>query len=62
MPFTAPVAEFRFLFDHVLGYARLAETETFAEAGNDTAEVFAKIKIGPPPPPQGTMGTGSPTG
>ncbi|MCC0080481.1 MAG: acyl-CoA dehydrogenase [Rhodobacter sp.] len=38
MPFTAPVAEFRFLFDHVLGYARLAETETFAEAGNDTAE------------------------
>ncbi|GAB4267648.1 MAG: acyl-CoA dehydrogenase [Pararhodobacter sp.] len=40
MPYTSPVAEFRFLFDHVLGYARLAETELFAEAGDDVTDAI----------------------
>jgi Acyl-CoA dehydrogenases len=40
MPYAAPVADIRFLLDKVLGYDRLAETETFAEAGADVTEAI----------------------
>ena len=32
MPYRAPVTEFRFLFDHVTGFGRLARTDRFADA------------------------------
>ncbi len=38
MPYRAPVAEFRFLLDHVVGFAALAATDRFAEATPDTVE------------------------
>ena len=40
MPYAAPVSEFRFLLDHVVDYAQLAETDTFAEAGPDVTEAI----------------------
>ncbi len=40
MPYKAPVSDFRFLFDHVVGYDQLAATETFAEAGSDVTEAI----------------------
>ncbi|PTX05212.1 acyl-CoA dehydrogenase [Pararhodobacter aggregans] len=40
MPYAAPVADIRFLLDKVLGYDRLAATETFAEAGADVTEAI----------------------
>ncbi|MFN4101739.1 MAG: acyl-CoA dehydrogenase family protein, partial [Pararhodobacter sp.] len=40
MPFASPVADVRFLLDKVLGYDRLAATETFAEAGPDVTEAI----------------------
>jgi acyl-CoA dehydrogenase len=40
MSYKAPVSDFRFLFDHVVGYDRLAETEVFAEAGRDVTEAI----------------------
>jgi len=40
MPYTSPVAEFQFLFDHVLGYSQLSQTELFSEAGNDVTEAI----------------------
>jgi acyl-CoA dehydrogenase len=40
MPFNAPVSEVRFLFDHVLDYAALAETDLFAEAGPDMTDAI----------------------
>jgi acyl-CoA dehydrogenase len=40
MTYKAPVSDFRFLFDHVVGYDRLAETELFAEAGPDVTEAI----------------------
>ena len=40
MSFTAPVADIRFLLDQVLGYDRLSETETFAEAGADVTDAI----------------------
>ena len=38
MPYRAPVSEIRFLFDHVLGFHQLAETDLFADATPDTVE------------------------
>ena len=38
MTYRAPVAEMRFLLEHVLGAGRLAETERFAEATPETVE------------------------
>ena len=38
MSYRAPVAEMRFLLEHVLGAGRLAETERFAEATPETIE------------------------
>ena len=40
MPYIAPVSEHRFLLDHVLGYAEIAQTERFAEAGPETVEAI----------------------
>ncbi|MCC5986390.1 MAG: acyl-CoA dehydrogenase [Pararhodobacter sp.] len=40
MPYKAPVSEFRFIFEHVVGYGSLAETERFAEAGPDVTEAI----------------------
>ena len=40
MSYKAPVSDFRFLFDHVVGYDRLAATGTFAEAGPDVTEAI----------------------
>ncbi|HSF64883.1 MAG TPA: acyl-CoA dehydrogenase family protein, partial [Paracoccaceae bacterium] len=43
MPYRAPLSEYRFLMDHVLGYARVAGTPLFAEAGAETvAAVLAE--------------------
>ena len=38
MPYRAPVKEFRFLFDHVVGYGDVTATPRFAEAAGDTTE------------------------
>ena len=38
MPYRAPVKEFRFLFDHVVGYGDVTATERFAEAAGETTE------------------------
>ncbi len=32
MPYRAPVSEFRFLFDHVVGLDQVTATDRFAEA------------------------------
>ncbi|MFN3953651.1 MAG: acyl-CoA dehydrogenase [Pararhodobacter sp.] len=40
MSFKAPVSDFRFLFEHVIGYSRLSGTELFAEAGADVTEAI----------------------
>ena len=40
MPYRAPIAEFQFLFDHVVGFAQVAGTEGFAEATPDTVEAI----------------------
>ena len=40
MPYRAPVSEFRFLFDHVVGLDEVAATERFAEATPDTVEAI----------------------
>jgi acyl-CoA dehydrogenase len=40
MSYRAPVAEMRFLLDHVLGAGRLAATERFAEATPETVEAI----------------------
>ncbi len=37
MPYRAPVDEFRFLLEHVVGYGQVAATERFSEAGPETA-------------------------
>ncbi len=38
MPYRAPVSEFRFLFDHVVGFDQVAATDRFAEATPETVE------------------------
>ncbi|MBS8226800.1 acyl-CoA dehydrogenase [Vannielia litorea] len=40
MPYTAPVDEFRFLLNHVVGYGRVTETERFAEAGGEMVDAI----------------------
>jgi len=35
MPYTAPISEIQFLFDHVVGFDRVAQTACFAEATPD---------------------------
>ena len=38
MPYRAPVEEFRFLFDHVVGYGDVTATARFADAAGETTE------------------------
>jgi acyl-CoA dehydrogenase len=38
MPYRAPVDEFRFLFEHVIGYEEVAGTVSFADAGPETVD------------------------
>ena len=40
MPYRAPVSEFRFLFDHVVGLGQVTNTGHFAEADSDTIEAI----------------------
>jgi acyl-CoA dehydrogenase len=40
MPYRAPTAEFRFLLDHIAGFAQIAETERFAEATPDMVDAI----------------------
>jgi alkylation response protein AidB-like acyl-CoA dehydrogenase len=40
MPYRAPAAEFRFIFDHVVPLAPVAATETFAEATSDLRDAI----------------------
>ena len=40
MPYRAPVSDFRFLMDHVVGFADVAATDRFAEATPDTVDAI----------------------
>jgi alkylation response protein AidB-like acyl-CoA dehydrogenase len=40
MPYRSPVAEFRFILDHVAGYDRIPATDRFADAGAETVEAI----------------------
>ncbi len=40
MPYAAPLTEFRFLLDHVVGFGQVAATERFADASPDTVEAI----------------------
>ncbi len=40
MPFRAPVTDFQFIFDHVVDFARVLDTERFAEADRDVTEAI----------------------
>jgi len=40
MPFRAPVTEYRFMLDHVVGFSQVAATDLFAEATPDTVEAI----------------------
>ncbi len=40
MPYRAPIADFRFLFDHVVGLDQAIATDLFAEATPDTVEAI----------------------
>ena len=40
MPYRAPVSDFRFLLDHVAGFAEVAATDRFAEATPDTVDAI----------------------
>ncbi len=40
MPYRAPVADFRFLLDHVTGFEAVSATETFAEATPDMVDAI----------------------
>ncbi|MCA8881417.1 MAG: acyl-CoA dehydrogenase, partial [Rhodobacteraceae bacterium] len=40
MPYTAPVAEFKFLLAHVAGFEKVAATERFAEATPDVTDAI----------------------
>ena len=38
MPYRAPLEEYRFLLDHVVDYAQIADTDRFCEASSDVVE------------------------
>jgi len=40
MPYRAPVDEFRFLFDHIVGFGDVTGTPRFAEAGGETTDAM----------------------
>ena len=40
MPYTAPVADFSFLLDHVVGFERLRASDRFADASEDVTQAI----------------------
>ena len=40
MPYRAPVSEYRFLLDNVVGYASVSDQTSFQEADPDTVEAI----------------------
>ena len=40
MPYRAPLSDLRFVLDHVVGFAEVAETERFSEASSETVEAI----------------------
>ncbi|MEM9524528.1 MAG: acyl-CoA dehydrogenase [Pseudomonadota bacterium] len=40
MPYRAPIADYRFIFDHLVDLARVTETERFAEMSKDMTEAI----------------------
>lgn len=40
MPYRAPLADYRFIFDHIVGFDQVAGTDTFADATPDTVEAI----------------------
>ncbi len=40
MPYRSPVADFRFILENVVDYAKVSETEAFAEATKDTVDAI----------------------
>jgi hypothetical protein len=42
MPYTAPVSEFKFLLDHVVGFDAVAATDRFAEATPDVTDAILR--------------------
>ena len=40
MPYRAPVSEFRFVFDHVVGLQQVRATDRFAEADADVVDAI----------------------
>ena len=40
MPYRSPVAEFKFVLDHIVDFAKVSETETYAEATPDTVDAI----------------------
>jgi alkylation response protein AidB-like acyl-CoA dehydrogenase len=40
MPYRAPLSDYRFTLDHVVGFAQVAATETFADAQPETVEAI----------------------
>ncbi|QCO56269.1 acyl-CoA dehydrogenase [Pseudorhodobacter turbinis] len=40
MPYNAPLTEYRFLLDHIVGFDQVAATQTYADASPDTVEAI----------------------
>ena len=40
MPYRAPLSDFRFILDHVVGFGEVAATARFAEASPETVEAI----------------------
>ena len=40
MPYRAPIDDFRFLFENVVGFSKVAATEKFAEANPDMVDAI----------------------
>ena len=40
MPFRAPVPEYKFIFDHIVGLGQVTDTERFAEADSDVVDAI----------------------
>ncbi|MDG1532312.1 MAG: acyl-CoA dehydrogenase [Paracoccaceae bacterium] len=40
MPYTSPVTDYQFIFDNLVGFDRLAQTETFADATSDVRDAI----------------------
>ena len=40
MPYRAPLTDLRFVLDHVVGFAKVAETPRFSDAGPETVDAI----------------------